>query len=179
MKSVFFYETEIGKIGISGNGETITGLFFACNNEELGITKGLTKGLAGDAPIRNEVILDKEVIHIIETPLIKKAAEQLKEYLAGKRKEFDIQVEMAGTPFQKLVWKALMNIPYGETRSYKEIAECIGNPMACRAVGMANNKNPIAVIVPCHRVIGSNGRLVGYAGGMDLKKKLLELERRN
>lgn len=86
---------------------------------------------------------------------------------------------MEGTSFQRGVWKALEAIPYGETRSYREIAERIGQPKAYRAVGMANNKNPIAVFVPCHRVIGSNGKLVGYAGGLDVKEKLLGLEKQN
>lgn len=112
-----------------------------------------------------------------ETALIKEAAKQLNEYLEGNRKVFDIPLELEGTPFQKLVWKALQDIPYSETRSYREIAESIGRPKACRAVGMANNKNPVAIFVPCHRVIGSDGKLVGYAGGMDIKEKLLDLEK--
>lgn len=87
--------------------------------------------------------------------------------------------ELKGTEFQKKVWKQLTYIPYGETRTYKEIAVAIGNPKASRAVGMANNKNPITIVVPCHRVVGSNGKMVGYAGGLDMKKKLLDLEKRN
>ena len=100
------------------------------------------------------------------------------EYLNGKRKSFDIKYEINGTEFQKKVWKELTDIPYGETRSYKEIAVAVGNPKASRAVGMANNKNPIAIIVPCHRVIGSDGKLVGYAGGLDMKRALLTLEKK-
>ena len=115
----------------------------------------------------------------LETPLIKKAAAQLAEYFAGRRKIFDLPLAPHGTDFQRLVWKALQNIPYGETRSYGEIAAMTGKPGASRAVGMANNRNPIAIIVPCHRVIGSDGSLTGYAGGLDLKRKLLELEREN
>jgi methylated-DNA-[protein]-cysteine S-methyltransferase len=111
-----------------------------------------------------------------ETPLIKKAAAQLGEYLKGKRKTFDLPLKMNGTAFQVKVWKALQRIPYGKTCSYGEIAAKIGNPKACRAVGMANNRNPIAIIVPCHRVIGKDGSLTGYAGGLDIKKKLLKLE---
>ena len=114
-----------------------------------------------------------------ETELINKAYTQLEEYLSGKRTEFDIEIEMIGTEFQKKVWKELLNIPYGETRSYKDIAIAIGNEKACRAVGNANNKNPIAIIVPCHRVIGSNGSMTGYAGGLDIKEKLLKIEKYN
>lgn len=101
---------------------------------------------------------------------------ELEEYFEGKRKIFTVPCVMEGTEFQKKVWTALTEIPYGETRSYKEIAVQTGNPKACRAVGMANHRNPIAIIVPCHRVVGSNGKLTGYAGGIDAKEKLLELE---
>jgi len=111
-----------------------------------------------------------------ETPLIKKAANQIDEYFNGKRKIFDLPLVLHGTDFQVSVWKALQKIPYGKTRSYGEIAAAIGNPKASRAVGMANNRNPISIIVPCHRVIGSNGSLTGYAGGLEVKKRLLELE---
>ncbi len=104
---------------------------------------------------------------------------QLSEYFEGMRKTFDFSYELNGTPFQKKVWNALLEIPYGETRSYKDIAKSIGNEKASRAIGMANNKNPIIIVVPCHRVIGSDGNLVGYAGGIDSKKYLLELEQRN
>lgn len=103
---------------------------------------------------------------------------QVQEYFAGIRKYFDFPYELFGTEFQKKVWKALTEIPYGETRTYKEIAIGIGNAKACRAVGMANNKNPLFIAVPCHRVIGANGKLVGYAGGLEMKKALLELEAR-
>jgi len=114
-----------------------------------------------------------------ETGLIKEAHLQFSEYLKGERKEFDIPFRMKGTKFQKQVWTALCEIPYGETRSYKQIAEAIGNPKAVRAVGMANNRNPLLVVVPCHRVIGANGQLVGYAGGLDKKEFLLRLENPN
>lgn len=112
-----------------------------------------------------------------ETELIKETYKQIKEYLEGKRKIFDIPIKMKGTKFQKKVWKELTKIPYGETRSYKQIAEGIGKPKASRAVGMANHNNPIAIIVPCHRVIGTNNKLVGYAGGLDIKEKLLKIEK--
>ena len=104
------------------------------------------------------------------------AANQLEEYAAGRRKQFELPLEPAGTAFQKTVWQALIRIPYGETRSYKQIAEQVGNPAASRAVGMANNKNPIPIVIPCHRVVGANGSLVGYAGGLPFKQKLLDLE---
>lgn len=114
-----------------------------------------------------------------ETSLIKNTKQQLDEYFAGKRKKFDIPIKLDGTDFQIKVWKELLKIPYGETCSYLDIAKCIGNPKASRAVGMANNKNKVIIIVPCHRVIGSNKKLVGYACGLDVKEKLLELERGN
>lgn len=114
-----------------------------------------------------------------ETPLIKKTYSQLKEYFAGNRKSFDIPISANGTEFQIKVWKELQKIPYGKTATYKEIAENIGNKNASRAVGMANNKNPIAIIIPCHRVIGTKGDLTGYAGGIKLKKYLLDLEKQN
>ena len=153
MKNIFFYSTSIGKIGIAENGEAITNLYFG-----------------GEKTPQD--------VEVKETALIREAATQLNDYLAGKRKVFEVPVALKGTSFQQTVWKALTAIPYGETRSYKEIAESIGQPKACRAVGMANNKNPIAVLVPCHRVIGTNGKLVGYAGGLDIKEKLLGMEKR-
>lgn len=112
-----------------------------------------------------------------ETDLHKEVYKQLQEYFLRKRKVFDLPLELKGTPFQIEVWKSLMSIPYGETRSYEEIAKMIGKPKACRAVGNANNKNKIPVIIPCHRVIGKNGNLTGYALGLDIKEKLLKLER--
>ena len=108
--------------------------------------------------------------------LTKQVFRQLDEYFAGTRKEFDFPYRIHGTPFQEKVWEALREIPYGETRSYKEIAEAIGHPKAFRAVGMANHVNPIFIAIPCHRVIGANGNLVGYGGGLEMKKALLELE---
>jgi methylated-DNA-[protein]-cysteine S-methyltransferase len=105
------------------------------------------------------------------------AVGQLESYFAGERFEFDIELELVGTPFQRNVWAALLTIPYGETRSYGEIAAQIGSPGAFRAVGLANGHNPIGIIVPCHRVIGSNGSLTGYGGGLDRKRALLALEK--
>ena len=112
-----------------------------------------------------------------ETALIKEAYQQLSEYLKGERQMFDLPLNPRGTDFQKRVWQALCDIPYGETRSYKQIAEAIGNPKAVRAVGMANNRNPITIVVPCHRVIGADGKLVGYGGGLEMKEFLLRLEK--
>ena len=112
-----------------------------------------------------------------ETALILQCKNQLDEYFIGERKSFDLPLAPKGTEFQKKVWDALKEIPYGETRTYGEIAETVGNSKAARAVGMANNRNPIAIIVPCHRVVGASGKLVGYAGGMEQKEKLLHLEK--
>jgi O-6-methylguanine DNA methyltransferase len=101
---------------------------------------------------------------------------QLEEYFAGKRREFTLPLDLRGTDFQRACWRALLAIPYGKTRSYADIARAMGKPTAFRAVGMANNRNPIAIVVPCHRVIASDGTLCGYGGGLDVKRKLLELE---
>lgn len=153
MKNVFYYNTKIGKIGIEENGLAITKIYFINNDEQ------------------------EEMIEKNETELLKEAIKQLNEYLDGKCSLFDLPLEPQGTEFQKKVWNALKEIPFGETRSYGEIAKIIGNEKASRAVGMANNKNPIPIIIPCHRVIGANGKLVGYAGGIDIKEKLLKLEK--
>ena len=152
MKNVFYYNIAIGRIGIAENGEAVTNVYY----EKEAVPKD---------------------IEIKETKLIKKAAEELHEYFDGKRKYFDIPLAPCGTEFQISVWNELRKIPYGETRSYKDIAEAIKNPKACRAVGMANNKNPIMLFIPCHRVIGSNGKLVGFAAGLDVKQKLLNMEK--
>jgi methylated-DNA-[protein]-cysteine S-methyltransferase len=110
-------------------------------------------------------------------PILREAARQLDEYFDGERTEFDLPLAAEGTPFQRRVWAALCEIPYGETVSYGELARRIGQPTASRAVGLANGKNPISIVVPCHRVIGSSGKLIGYGGGLDRKQMLLELER--
>ncbi len=152
MKNIFFYSTRVGRIGIADNGVAITNLYFSnCSMPQ-------------DANVQ-------------ETDLIKTAAAQLNEYFAGRRKVFDLPLIPEGTTFQQKVWKALQTIPYGETRSYKEVAAQINQPTACRAVGMANNRNPIAIFIPCHRVIGADGKLVGYASGLDIKEKLLDMEK--
>lgn len=154
MKKVFYYETKIGKIAIVENKEKITNIYTYDK-------------------------ISSQDIDVIETPLIKEAAKQLEEYFCGKRKSFDFPIDPKGTDFQKKVWRELQNTPYGETLSYKDIAERIGNPKAARAIGMANNKNPILIIIPCHRIIGKNGKLVGYAAGLDMKVQLLEMENKN
>lgn len=150
---MYVYFSPIGKLGI--------------NADEKGIRK--IDFLEENVIVEN---CDGENIFIME---VKK---QLDEYFQGKREIFDIPLAPEGTPFQLKVWESLKNIPYGETRSYKDIAIQIDNPKGYRAVGMANNKNPIPIIIPCHRVVGANGKLVGYAGGLDKKTFLLELERR-
>jgi methylated-DNA-[protein]-cysteine S-methyltransferase len=113
---------------------------------------------------------------IRDDALLERAVRQLREYFAGERTEFDLALRPQGAPFQLQVWEALLKIPYGETASYGEIAREIGHPTAFRAVGAANGQNPIAIIVPCHRVIGSNGSLTGYGGGLPTKRALLDLE---
>ena len=126
--------------------------------------------------------LDEKISKFVikkETPLIKKTKLELMEYFDGKRKIFDIPVKLDGTDFQVKVWKELLKLPYGEICSYLDIAKKIGNPNGARAVGMANNKNKIQIIIPCHRVIGSNKKLIGYAGGIKIKEKLLKLEKDN
>ena len=109
-------------------------------------------------------------------PVLMEAERQLGEYFEGKRRSFSLALDMRGTPFQKNVLEALLAIPFGETRSYRDIAKKLGNPEATRAVGAANGRNPISIIVPCHRVIGSNGKLTGFAGGLETKARLLQLE---
>ena len=110
------------------------------------------------------------------TPLLRETEKQLLEYFSGKRREFSLPLAPLGTPWQRRVWDALLTIPYGETRSYREIARLVGNPKAARAVGLANNRNSILIVIPCHRVIGADGSLVGYGSGLPIKERLLALE---
>ncbi|ENX61218.1 MULTISPECIES: methylated-DNA--[protein]-cysteine S-methyltransferase [Acinetobacter] len=117
-----------------------------------------------------------ELIEDRQHPMLHRVKQQLEQYFAGQRQQFDLPLDFQGTVFQQQVWQALLSIPYGETRSYKEIAIQLGNEKAVRAVGAANGKNPISIIAPCHRVIGSSGALVGFAGGLDKKQILLSLE---
>jgi methylated-DNA-[protein]-cysteine S-methyltransferase len=133
------------------------------------------KGLTG---VQFAFDVNEELNHVEpKTALLKEAVRQLSEYFAGERTAFSLPLDPKGTDFQKRTWDALQLIPYGETRTYKQIAEAIDCPKGCRAVGMANNRNPLAIVIPCHRVIGANGDLVGYASGLDVKRKLLEMER--
>ncbi|MEJ8737346.1 methylated-DNA--[protein]-cysteine S-methyltransferase [Erysipelotrichaceae bacterium HCN-30851] len=143
-----YLNSPIGFIKITANNEAINEVIFVENEEE-------------DNP----------------NALTQEATNQLMEYFEGKRKVFNLPLSPIGTSFQQAVWEALCSIPYGETRSYGEIAKMIGNPKASRAVGMANNRNPISIIIPCHRVIGASGKLVGYGGGINKKIYLLDLEK--
>ena len=137
--------------------------------------KGLVAILwENDSPRR--VRLD-ELVADEQHPVLVETERQLGQYFAGKRKTFSIALDMRGTRFQKDVWEALVAIPFGETRSYGQLAKQLGNPRASRAVGAANGRNPVSIIVPCHRVIGSSGKLTGFAGGLDAKAHLLGLER--
>ncbi len=117
-----------------------------------------------------------EIICKSNNPVLRQCCSELDEYFAGTRKIFDVKITFKGTPFQYKVWQALLEIPYGKTISYADLAKAVENPKACRAVGSANGKNPIAIIIPCHRVITSNGNLGGYAYGLEVKKQLLDLE---
>lgn len=110
-------------------------------------------------------------------PLLEEAFKQLNEYFEGRRKEFSLPIKPKGTAFMQKVWEEVKKIPYGQTASYEDIALRTGNKRACRAVGMANNKNPVCILIPCHRVVGKNGKLTGYAFGNDIKAKLLEIEK--
>src|SRR5665647_398679 len=144
MINLFFYKTDLGKMGIASSGNTITNLYF-----------------------EREQIPQDAVIY--ETEIIKEAGQQLQSYLSGRLKDFSLPLAPAGTEFMLHVWESLRAIPYGETRSYQEIAQTIGNIRASRAVGLANKRNPIPIIIPCHRVIGANGKLTGYGGGLQIK----------
>ncbi|MCH4071907.1 MAG: methylated-DNA--[protein]-cysteine S-methyltransferase [Pseudoramibacter sp.] len=130
-----------------------------------------------DVLLRVRWVKSKDVPETETRPILEETKKQLQEYFDGKRQNFDLSFNARGTAFQKKVWKVLRQIPYGEIKSYKDIADAINNPTAPRAVGRANNKNPLNIIIPCHRVIATSGLLTGYAGGVEIKKKLLELER--
>jgi methylated-DNA-[protein]-cysteine S-methyltransferase len=161
MNKMWIYDYPgFGKLGIIEENGLIAGIFFDEDN--------ITGAFGGEKKPKHE---------LEETALIKKAGEQLREYFAGKRKGFDLPLKLEGTDFQKAVWQALIDIPYGETLTYKDVAEKIGRPKAARAVGSGCNRNKIAVVIPCHRVVGSSGKLTGYAGGLSKKDFLLELEK--
>lgn len=152
MDNKVFYKTSIGWISIEDNGEALTKINF----------EGASGETYGEKTLINE-----------------RALSQLEEFFAGKRKAFALPAFAAGTEFMQKVWQALASIPYGEVRTYGDIAKQIGAPKAYRAVGMACNRNHLPIIIPCHRVIGANGRLVGYAGGLEIKATLLALEKTN
>lgn len=147
------YKTPIGHITIVENGTAITHIHF------------------GEPDDLQSYGTDRS------TQLLEMAFTQLSEYFSGSRTVFDLPLCPAGTEFQQKVWRALQEVPYGETRTYGEIAARVGSPKASRAVGMANHHNPIAIVIPCHRIIGKNGRLTGYAGGLPIKQTLLRLEK--
>ena len=149
-----YFESPVGNLLLTGN-ESLEGLHFPLGKTRIEPGK--------DWIYKEELFLE--------------AIDQLKGYFKGERTSFDLELKVQGTDFQKMVWKELVKIPYGETISYGELAERIGNPNACRAVGLANGKNPISIIVPCHRVIGKNGSLTGFGGGLEAKKTLLDLEK--
>ncbi len=153
MEKIFtgYYSSPIGTIEIVSDGENLLELKFLDEKKQGGS--------------RNKIILETK--------------KQLQEYFAGKRKKFDLPLKLEGTEFQKSVWKALQSIPYGVVVTYSDVAKMIGNPKAVRAVGQANNKNKLPVVVPCHRVVGKNGKLVGYAAGLWRKEFLIELEASN
>ena len=148
-------DSPIGPLALAGRGRVLTNLRMVDQTYE---------------PNRNDWVPDDRAFP--------DAVEQLEAYFAGERNDFDLELSLAGSEFQRRVWQALLTIPYGETRSYGQVAEQVGATGAARAVGLANGRNPIAIIVPCHRVIGESGSLTGYGGGLDRKRSLLELERR-
>lgn len=151
-------KSKVGPLYLVASDQGLHGLFW--KKQEIPMAKSLA---------------EKEV----RTEILMIASLQLEEYFAGKRKKFDLPLHLRGTQFQNQVWNELKKIPYGETRSYGDIARRLKNEKAVRAVGAANGRNPISIIIPCHRVIGKNGTLTGFAGGLDMKKKLLDLERQN
>ncbi len=152
MEKVYFYKTRLGVLGILCNGNSLTRIFF-------------------------EGMYDIQKVVVEETDLHRKVYMQIEEYFDGYRRIFDIPYTLYGTSFQKRVCRLLLCIPYRKAVSYQDVAKMLGNEKASRAVGMANHKNPLMLIIPCHRVCGKNGNLTGYAGGLDIKQKLLTLER--
>ena len=151
-----YFESPVGNLLLNGN-ELLEGLHFP-----IGKTR-----------------IEPEKDWIYNEDLFLEAMDQLGAYFKGERTRFDLKLNIQGTDFQKMVWKELVKIPYGETISYGQLAKRIGNPKASRAVGMANGKNPISIIIPCHRIIGKNGSLTGFGGGLEVKKNLLEFEKSN
>ena len=160
MNSIWYMDSPVGELGILEDGKGIHCIFFGGRKRTEDVR---TKYTIASLEEKKTTLLDQTIV-------------QLSEYFSGRRKKFDLPLSLSGTEFQKRVWEALMEIPYGETRTYGQIARVTGNPKASRAVGMANNKNPVPIVVPCHRVIGTSGDLTGYAGGLDIKRILLKLE---
>ncbi len=165
-KIIVPYHSPLGTLSIIADDEGLRALLLP------GEMENLPKGDSGGSGSKAEA-----KIKPISQSVIDATKEQLTQYFKGERKVFDLPLAPKGTELQKKVWAALLEIPYGETRSYGDIAEAVGNPKGARAVGMANNRNPIAIIIPCHRVIGKDGSMVGYGGGIPAKEKLLELEK--
>ncbi|MDR3218868.1 MAG: methylated-DNA--[protein]-cysteine S-methyltransferase [Dysgonamonadaceae bacterium] len=149
-----YYQSFMGTWEITAGEEAVTGIRFVENYQT-----------------------DETAREIAVSPVIKETCKQLDEYFAGKRRVFDLPLALSGTDFQQKVWQQLQQIPYGKTISYAQLADATGNPKACRAVGSANGKNPVAIVIPCHRVIASGGGLGGYAYGLAIKQELLALEK--
>lgn len=164
--SIQYYKTKIGELILGSFDGKLCLLDFRYRKMRQAVDDRIKKGLNGDFVEKDEKILQT-------------TRKQLDEYLNGQRKEFDIPLRMIGTDFQKNVWKTLLQVSYGTTSTYLKLAKDIGNEKAVRAVASANGANAIAIIIPCHRIIGSDGELVGYGGGLPIKKRLIKLEHRN
>ena len=148
-------ETPIGPLTVAADEQAVRAVRFGAD----GASGAAMPGVSGPLPA-----------------VLQQAVEELTAYFAGRLTDFTVPVAPQGTPFQQRVWAALQQIPYGETRSYRQLAEAVGQPKACRAVGMANHRNPIPILIPCHRVVGADGSLTGYGGGLEIKSRLLRLE---
>ena len=197
MKNEFgcYVKTPIGTIVIEEDGKAITALYISQDMENRQETEN-GEDIKTRQDVENKETNSAQFVYIetesevcvknvgidcemnCESELLQKAVKQMQEYFTGRRKEFELPIRLQGTDFQQKVWNALRQIPYGETRSYGEVAAIIGNPKASRAVGGANHKNPIMLIVPCHRVIGADGSLTGFGGGLRAKEYLLSLEKK-
>ena len=173
--------TPCGPLTLLCDGRALTAVRFGREADGAATAKTAQAGTiqsGAGAETRKKEMPAQEVQEMQEAQeILEQAAREIGEYFEGKRRAFAVPTAAAGTPFQQAVWNALKEIPYGETRTYGEIARRIGHPRASRAVGQANNRNPLPIVVPCHRVIGASGALTGYAGGLAVKVRLLELER--
>lgn len=173
--------TPCGPLTLLCDGRALTAVRFGREADGAATAKTAQAGTiqsGAGAETRKKEMPAQEVQEMQEAQeILEQAAREIGEYFEGKRRAFAVPTAAAGTPFQQAVWNALKEIPYGETRTYGEIARRIGHPRASRAVGQANNRNPLPIVVPCHRVIGTSGALTGYAGGLAVKERLLELER--